>query len=85
VLCYGFPNKGPACNAKDSPANAPLAPCGSSIFTKYVTNYDTNSDAHPHSTEQDTQPIEFLISKQAHTRHVVTHVVLWCLLLIFNP
>jgi hypothetical protein len=26
--------------------------------------YDTENDAHPHSIEQDTQPITFLISKQ---------------------
>jgi hypothetical protein len=26
--------------------------------------YDINNDAHPHSTEQDTQHIVFLISKQ---------------------
>jgi hypothetical protein len=26
--------------------------------------YDTKNDAHPHSSEQDTQPIAFLISKQ---------------------
>jgi hypothetical protein len=29
-------------------------------FTKYITKYDAN----PHSTEQDTLPIVFLISKQ---------------------
>jgi hypothetical protein len=50
MLCYKFPSKGPACSAKDSLAKAPLAPCGSGIFTKY----DTKSDANPHSTEQDT-------------------------------
>jgi hypothetical protein len=69
MLCYGFPSKGPACSAKDSPAKTPLAPCGSGIFTKYVTRYvtkyDTKSDDNPHSTEQDTQPITFLISRQA--------------------
>jgi hypothetical protein len=27
--------------------------------------YDTKNDARPHSTEQDTQPIAFLISQQA--------------------
>jgi hypothetical protein len=64
MLCYGFPSKGPACNAKDSSANAPLAPCGSGIFTKYVTKYDTESDANPHSTKQDTQPITFLLSRK---------------------
>jgi hypothetical protein len=60
MLCYRFRIKGPACGAKDSPAKVPLAPCGSGIFTKH----DTKSDAHPHSTEQDTQPIPFLNSRQ---------------------
>jgi hypothetical protein len=64
MLCYRFPSKGPACSAKDSPTKAPLASCGSPIFTKYVINYDTKSDVNPHSTEQDTQPIALLISKQ---------------------
>jgi hypothetical protein len=27
--------------------------------------YDTKNDSHSHSTEQDTQPIAFLISRQA--------------------
>jgi hypothetical protein len=49
-LRYRFPSKGHACSAKDSPANAPLAPCGLGVFTKY----DTKSDINPHSTEQDT-------------------------------
>jgi hypothetical protein len=73
MLWYGFPSKGPACSGKDSPAKAPLAPCGSGVFikyvakyvTRYVTKYDTKSDANPHSTEQDKQPIAFLISRQA--------------------
>jgi hypothetical protein len=65
MLCYGFPSKGPGCSAKNYPAKAPLAPCGSGVFTKYVTKYDTKSDANPHSTKQDTQPIAFLISRQA--------------------
>jgi hypothetical protein len=48
MLCYGFPNKGSACSAKDSPAKVPLAPCGLGVFTKY----DTKSDDNPHSTER---------------------------------
>jgi hypothetical protein len=31
MLCYGLRSKGPACSAKDSPAKAPLSPCGSGI------------------------------------------------------
>jgi hypothetical protein len=33
-------------------------------FHEYVIKYDTKSDVNPHSTEQDTQPIAFLISRQ---------------------
>jgi hypothetical protein len=33
-------------------------------FTKYVTKTDHKVWCHPHSTEYDTQPIAFLISKQ---------------------
>jgi hypothetical protein len=33
-------------------------------FTKYVTKYDHKVWCHPHSTEYDTQPIAYLISKQ---------------------
>jgi hypothetical protein len=64
MLCYRFPSKGSAYNAKDSPTKSPLAPCGSDVLIKYVTKYDTKSDVTPHLTEQDTQPIAFLISKQ---------------------
>jgi hypothetical protein len=52
LQCYGFPSKVPSYTMR------------SGIFTKYVTTYDTKSDANPHSTEQDTQPIAFLISRQ---------------------
>jgi hypothetical protein len=65
MLCYGFPSKGLTCSAKDSPAKAPLAPCGLGFLTKYVTKYDTKSDVNLHSTEQDTQPIALQISRQA--------------------
>jgi hypothetical protein len=35
------------------------------MWFRQITKYDTKNDAHPHSTEQDTQPISSLISKQA--------------------
>jgi hypothetical protein len=34
-------------------------------FTKYVTKTDHKVWCHPHSTEHDTQPTTYLISKQA--------------------
>jgi hypothetical protein len=49
LQCYGFPSKGPSCT----------------MWFRRFTKYDTKSVANPHSTEQDTQPISFLISKQA--------------------
>jgi hypothetical protein len=54
MLCYNFLSKGPACSAKVSLKKAPLAPCGSQTKPRVI----------PHSPKQDTQPIEFLISKQ---------------------
>jgi hypothetical protein len=52
--------KGPACSAKDFLARGPSC----TMWFRQITKYDTKNDAHPHSTEQDTQPIPFLISKQ---------------------
>jgi hypothetical protein len=42
---------------------APLAPCGSSR-SQSMSQSLTKNYVYPHSTEQDTQPIAFLISKQ---------------------
>jgi hypothetical protein len=64
-----------SCFATDSPSKAPLAEIRIpqqrlllhlvvQTFHKVCHMYDTKDDAHPHSTEQDTQPIAFLISKQ---------------------
>jgi hypothetical protein len=63
MLCYRFPSKRSPLEVLRFPAQtSPLAPCRSddsqSIATKYV--------AIPHSTEQDTQPIAFVIGKQAN-------------------
>jgi hypothetical protein len=52
----------PACSAKVSYTN--ISSC-TMRFTKYVTKTDHKVWCHPHSTEHDTQPIVFLISKQA--------------------
>jgi hypothetical protein len=48
LQCWGFPH-----------TVAPFAPCGSVVHKEGHT--DRN---HPHSTEHDTQPIAYLISKQ---------------------
>jgi hypothetical protein len=82
--------------ATDSPSKAPLAVLSIPLqrpllhrvvqaFHKVCHMYDMKKNADPHSTEQDTQPIAFLISKQvSHTRHMVAHVVLGGLLLRFG-
>jgi hypothetical protein len=54
------PTKGPACSVKVSPTKGPSYTMWVRHFTKYVTKYD----AIPHSTEQGTLPIVFLIRKQ---------------------
>jgi hypothetical protein len=51
----------PACSAKVSRTNVPSCTIWFRRFTKYVTKYDVI----PHSTEQDTLPMAFLISRQA--------------------
>jgi hypothetical protein len=51
----------PACSAKVSGRNIPSCTMWERWFIKYVTKYDVI----PHSTEQDTLPILFLISRQA--------------------
>jgi hypothetical protein len=55
MICYRLLTKRPTCSAKVSPIQALLAPCGS----------QAKHCAIPHSTEQATLPIVFLISKQA--------------------
>ncbi len=50
----------PACSAKVSRTNVPSC----TMWFRQIIKYDTKNDANSHSTEQDTQPIAFLISKQ---------------------
>jgi hypothetical protein len=61
MLCYGFPTHGPACSAEVS--------CTKSPFLHHVVqgvHIECHKDmSHPHSTEHDTQPMAYLISKQA--------------------
>jgi hypothetical protein len=55
----------PTCSAKVSRTNVPSCTMWFRRFTKYVTKYDHKVWCHPRSTEHDTQPILFLISKQS--------------------
>jgi hypothetical protein len=59
------PLKGLAYSVMDSPEKGPTRTMWFRQITKYVTKYDTKNDDNPHSTEQDTQTIPFLISRQA--------------------
>jgi hypothetical protein len=54
----------PAYSAKVSHTNIPSYTMWFRQFTKYVTMTDHKVWCHPHSTEHDTQPIAYLISKQ---------------------
>jgi hypothetical protein len=59
MLCYGFHSKAPLAVLR-IPSKGP--PC--TVWFGHFTKYDTKSDVNPHSKEQDTQTIAFLISKQ---------------------
>jgi hypothetical protein len=50
----------PACSAKVSHTNVPSC----TMWFSQLTKYDHKVRWHPHSTEHDTQPISYLISKQ---------------------
>jgi hypothetical protein len=53
-----------SCFTTVSRTNVPSCTMWFRQFTKYVTKYDHKVWCHSHSTEHDTQPIAFLISKQ---------------------
>jgi hypothetical protein len=63
-LLWFFEQTVPACSAKVSHTNIPSCTMWFRQFTKYVTKTGHKVRCHPHSTEYDTQPIVFLISKQ---------------------
>jgi hypothetical protein len=46
------------------PSKGPLLHHVVQVDHKVCHIYDTKDDAHPHSTEQDTEPIAFVISRQ---------------------
>jgi hypothetical protein len=67
MSCYAMVSQQmvPACSVKVSHTNAPSCTMWFRQFTKYVTKTDHEVWCHPHLTEHDTQPIAYLISKQA--------------------
>jgi hypothetical protein len=64
MLCYGFPNQRASLAVLRIPTKALLHHVVQ-VDHKIYHMYDTKNKAHPHSIEQYTQPITFLISKQA--------------------
>jgi hypothetical protein len=56
---------GPACSAEVSRTKWPFCSMWFRQFTKNVTKTGHKDRSHPHSTEHDTQPIAYLICKQA--------------------
>jgi hypothetical protein len=65
MLCYGFPHKVAPLTVLRFPAQSgPFCTMWFRQFTKNVTKTGHTDRSHPHSTEHDTQPIAYLISKQ---------------------
>jgi hypothetical protein len=64
--CYGFPHKVALLAVLRFPAQSgPLCTMWFRQFTKNVTKMGHTDRSHPHSTEHDTQPKAYLISKKA--------------------
>jgi hypothetical protein len=66
MLCYEFPHKVAPLTVLSFPAQSdPFCIMWFRQFTKNVTKTDHTDGRHLHSTEHNTLPIAYLISKQA--------------------
>jgi hypothetical protein len=66
MLCYGFPHTVTSLVVLRFPAHSgPFCTMWFRQFTQNVTQMGHTGRSHPHSTEHDTQPIAYIISKQA--------------------
>jgi hypothetical protein len=66
MLCYGFPHTvAPLAMLRFPTHSGPFCTMWFKQFTKKVTQTGHRDRSHPHSTEHDTHPIAYLISKQA--------------------
>jgi hypothetical protein len=66
MLCYGFPHTvAPLAVLRFPTQSDPFCTMWFRQFTQNVTQMSHTDRSHPHSTEHDTQPIAYLISKQA--------------------
>jgi hypothetical protein len=70
MLCYGFPHTvAPLAVLRFLAHNGPFCTMWFKLFTQNVTHTGHTDNSHPHSIEHDTQPIAYLISKQAIPYH----------------
>jgi hypothetical protein len=68
MLCYGFPHTVAPLTVLRFPAHSgPFCTMWFRQFTQNVTQTGHTDRSHSHSTKHDTQPIAYLISKQAVT------------------
>jgi hypothetical protein len=66
MLCYGFLHTVAPLGVLRFPSHSgPFCTMWSRQFTQIVTQTGNTDRSHPHSTKHDTQPIAYLISKQA--------------------
>jgi hypothetical protein len=65
MLCYGFPHTvAPLVVLRFPTHSGPFCTMWFRQFTQNVTQMGHTDRSHPHSTEHDTQPIAYLISRQ---------------------
>jgi hypothetical protein len=64
MLCYDFPKSAPLVLLRFQAQSGPFCTMWFRQFTQNVTKTDHKDRSHPHSTEHDTQPIAYLISRQ---------------------
>jgi hypothetical protein len=66
MLCYGFPHiVAPLVVLRFPTHSGPFCTMSFSQLTQNITQMGHTDKSHPHSIEHDTQPIAYLISKQA--------------------
>jgi hypothetical protein len=66
MLCYEFPHKvAPLAMLRFPAQSGPFCTMWFRQFTKNVIKTGHTDESHPHSTEHNTLPIAYLISKQA--------------------
>jgi hypothetical protein len=63
-VCHGFLINDPASSAEVSCIQWPFCTMWFRQFTQNITKTDHKVRSYPHSTEHDTHPIAYLISKQ---------------------